>query len=125
MRRNIWTTPFGLAFMIGSAFALVAGYAYGRNFVSVAVTDLNVAEGYDNMSAPTDENLLIEANREPAASEPIRPREDERPAQATDRQEREAEVVDVPIAEPDRPAEADEPAINESEQDQGAFRSKR
>ena len=116
MRRNVWTTPFGLALLIGSGFALILGYAYGRNVVSVPQTDYNSALGFENMSGPTDENLLIDANREPATSEPVRTRENEAPAPAVDTRVKEVEVPAVTLPETDAPDEADAPPANESGQ---------
>jgi hypothetical protein len=70
MNRNSWTTPFGLAFLVGSVAALIAGYATGSGMrggseLNMAVPSLNAAEPY------VDENALIAANREPAA--PVAP----------------------------------------------------
>lgn len=68
-KRSAWATPFGLAFIVGTAAALVAGYYTGAgmrggDFGNIATTDINLS---DNLAeAYPDENALIAANREPA-----------------------------------------------------------
>ena len=68
MNRNSWTSPFGLAFLVGSLAALVAGFATGSgmrggselNMTEPGNLSLNLVEPY------VDENALVAANREPA-----------------------------------------------------------
>jgi hypothetical protein len=74
VKRNVWTSPFGLAFIIGSLAALVAGYFTGAGMsgsgANMALTNYNMAA--DNLAEPyPDENALIAANREPAAPVPV------------------------------------------------------
>lgn len=117
MDRKMWTTPFGLTLMIGSALALIAGYAYGTNAVFVEENAYNAALGADNFSGTMDENLLIEANREPVTEVPVR--ESETPAFPPPAAPREKDMVDrvVVPAEPDEPDEPPVEIINESEND--------
>ena len=70
MNRNSWTSPFGLAFLVGSLAALVAGFFTGAGMRGGS--ELNLASPMlNNMAEPyVDENALVAANREPAAPEP-------------------------------------------------------
>jgi hypothetical protein len=73
VKRNVWTSPFGLAFIIGSIAALIAGYFAGAGMsggeTNMALANYNMAA--DNFAeAYPDENALIAANREPSAPPP-------------------------------------------------------
>jgi hypothetical protein len=114
MDRKIWTTPFGLALMIGSALALIAGYAYGTNAVYVEENVYNAAVGPDNLSDALDENLLIDANREPAAEIPVRQSETPASAPPSEPSEKQVEVPDTVPVEPDEPDEPPVETVNES-----------
>ena len=117
MDRKIWTTPFGLTLMIGSALALIAGYAYGTNVISVEENGYNAALSLDNLSEPIDENMLIEANREPVTEVPVR---DSGPPASPPPAESSEKGVEVPDLVPVEPDESDEPpveVINESGND--------
>ena len=117
MDRKIWTTPFGLTLMIGSALALIAGYAYGTNAIFVEENAYNLALGSDNFSGTMEENLLIEANREPVTEVPVR---DSGPPASPPPAESSEKGVEVPDLVPVEPDESDEPpveVINESGND--------
>ena len=114
MDRKIWTRPFTIALMGGSALALVAGYAYGTNAIAGEETGYNAVVALDNMAQPLDENLLIEANREPVTEVPVRTGTPASPAPVDTR----VKPAEVPDDAPPEPAEPDEPAVvtvNESE----------
>ena len=116
MNKNVWTTPFGLTLLIGSGLALIAGYAYGTNILSVEGNGYNAALGLENFSEASDENLLIEANREPAA-DAVRASEEPTSSEPIETGDREAEV---PVVAPPEPAIPDEPqveTVNESDED--------
>ena len=116
MDRKIWTTPFGLALMIGSALALVAGYAYGTNAISVEANAYNSIVELDNVSGTLDENLLIDANREPVAEAPVRqPETKSAPPQAETREE-ETGPPDAAAPEPEEPDEPSVETVNEAGQ---------
>lgn len=115
MDRKIWTSPFGLALIIGSALALIAGYAYGTNAVYVDSNAYNAALSPDNFSGVMDENLLIEENREPA-TEASAPRSNPPPSPSpSESREKDAEVPDAVPAEPVEPDEPPVEIVNESE----------
>ena len=113
MDRKIWTTPFAIALMGGSALALVAGYAYGTNAIAVEENGYNAVIGLDNMAQPLDENLLIEANREPVTQVPVRT-DTPAPPPPVDTREKVDEVPDVAPAEQAEPDEPPEVTVNES-----------
>ena len=117
MDRKMWTTPFGLTLMIGSALALIAGYAYGTNAVFVEENAYNAALGADNFSGTMDENLLIEANREPVTEVPVRESGPPSSPSRAESSEKDVEVPDVVPAEPDEPDEPPVEIINESDND--------
>jgi hypothetical protein len=97
MNRNSWTSPFGLAFLVGSLAALVAGFFTGAGMrggseLNVVVPMLNnAAEPY------VDENALIAANREPVP--PPAPAPAPAPVQAAPAAEAQAEPSET-IAAP-------------------------
>ena len=83
MNRNSWTSPFGLAFLVGSLAALVAGFATGSGMR--AGTELNMATPSMNLTEPyVDENALIAANREPTAPATPPPAATQAPAPSPD-----------------------------------------
>ena len=100
MDKKVWTTPFGLALIIGSALALIAGYAYGTNVVSLDSNGYNAMAGPDNFSGTLDENLLIEDPSGPATATRL-PKPDTPAAPSpAEPKEKEAEGPDIVPAEP-------------------------
>jgi hypothetical protein len=75
MTRNSWTTPFGLAFLVGSVAALVAGYFTGAGMRGATISELNMANAaaFNSAEPYVDENALVAANREPTAPPPPAP----------------------------------------------------
>lgn len=116
MDRKIWTTPFGLALTGGSALALIAGYAYGTNGLYVEANAYNSTIALDNAMVPLDENLLIDANREPVTEIPAR---ESGPSSAPPVQppETESEPPEDSPPEPEQPDEPPVETVNESGND--------
>ena len=106
MRKDIWRTPFGLTFLFGSAFALIAGFAAGRNgFIGSGGPEYNSSIALNEAGGLADENLLMSDYGEPATDGPA-PRG--RSSTAPPPSEPETKEVDPSLVDMDRPAPADE-----------------